>query len=82
MTLTSTISKRILSPVENPAAYRPYCETWADHDWSARRMVDSGRDRSGRAFQTYHMTCSRCPKIMAQTEWTDLKAAGLGGAQP
>ncbi len=76
--LTTTEPERIISPVEDRTEYRPYCETWGDHDFSAMRLIDAGKDPRRGTFQTFQSSCSKCPKKITQTEWTGLHSVSGG----
>ena len=47
----------------------PRCATWADHRWSAARVVATGRHPMLGAYQRVVERCEHCGREVSETEW-------------
>lgn len=48
------------------------CATWAEHDWSIRHFVETGRHQTMGGFEKYLVTCTRCGQTTTETRWLQL----------
>ena len=58
-------------PIHGETTDRPWC-AWADHEWGARRVVESGRHPALGQYLRYLVRCRRCGRETTETEWLDV----------
>jgi len=47
------------------------CEMWADHDFSAVRVIETGRHLVCGYYQRVEWVCAHCGRCTTETVWLD-----------